>query len=329
MFAAAVIVVLGLAGWTLAKEAQRPAPSGPAADRDDRTYSVYTSAFDVVCTGPELAALVATNAVDARSSAKAGAVNLSERRQQFAQSSNQVIECKINFGNTAICILLDQSGSMTERMPRIAGGLLAAMRELEAKGAATMAAGFTTVGWRGGRSRQQWIEQGRPAYPGRLCDLLHVVYSDFEHTTTATDFDPLLDQTVIFNDEWDAAQEPSVFFENIDGEAIAWAEQELLGASCEKRCLIVISDGAPVDDSTLHENGPSFLWWHLEEVVEAVKTKGAVALGAVGIDHRVDSVYPVSRMVRDGDGIAQAIIDVAEELIPISETGDADRQGNQ
>lgn len=288
----------------LAPRGARRRPDGDAVDDPaEPFYHPFTTDFDVECTGSELTSVLAENAVDARPAQAVGSLEVAERTRQFDEAHAAASAAMVhpqNLDRTAIIVLLDQSGSMAERMPRIAGQMLAALNALEAGGAATMFAGFTTVGWKGGRSRKEWIAKGRPPYPGRLCDLLHVVYSDFTQASNAAQLSSLL--------------QPAVCFENIDGEAIMWAERQLLSSNHPKHVMIVVSDGAPVDDSTLTDNGPKFLWRHLEQVVGQCIERGQIALGAVGIDHRVDSLYPVARVV-DADGaVGQAIVEVALEL---------------
>lgn len=306
LLALAVVAVLSV-------QEIRRRPDGKAGDDASKPfYFPFTTQFDIVCNGSDLADVLADNAVDARPAQAVGSTELAERLQQFEQAhalANAEIAGPVRLDGAAICVLLDQSGSMAERMPLIAGQILAALNALEAGGASTMLAGFTTVGWRGGRSRQSWIAKGRPPFPGRLCDLLHVIYSDFPQPTTASQLSSLL--------------RPAVCFENVDGEAIIWAEQQLLACAHCKRLLIVISDGAPVDDSTLTDNEPNFLWRHLEQVVGESLGRGEIGLGAVGIDHRVDSLYPVSRVVGAEGPLGQAIVDVARELFDYAEAASA------
>jgi len=279
-------------------------------DPADSFYHPYTTEFDLVCAGSDLVAELALKAVDARPAQAVGSLDRAERLEQFEQAHAGACVAMAqprNLNGAAVCILLDQSGSMAERMPLIAGELLSAIEALETGGAATMLAGYTTVGWKGGRSRQQWIAAGRPPYPGRLCDLLHIIYSDFSQTTTAAAVATLL--------------QPAVCFENVDGEAIVWAEQQLLGVPQARRCLIVVSDGAPVDDSSLAANGPNFLWNHLDQVVGDCLERGEIVLGAVGIDHRLDSLFPTSRVISDDGGLASVIVELAVELVTADQTG--------
>lgn len=313
LLAAGFLLALAVIAGLVLRDVRRR-PDGKAADDPSEPfYFPFTSDFDIVCNGSDLAEVLADNAIDARPAQAVGSIELAERLKQFEDShatASAAIISPERLDGAAICILLDQSGSMAERMPRIAGQILAALSAFEASGASTMLAGFTTVGWRGGRSRREWIAQGQPPFPGRLCDLLHVVYSDFPQPTNATQLSSLL--------------RPAVCFENVDGEAIIWAERQLLSSSHRKRLLIVVSDGAPVDDSTLTENGLNFLWRHLEQVVGDCLERGEIALGAIGIDHRVDSLYPVARVVESDGSVSQAIVDVAVELSNYAETGSED-----
>ncbi len=234
-----------------------------AIDREDMEYCVYTSAFDMECNGADLAAVLATSGNNIEPSKQAKSIDPSTINDTFDQgystARTALVELEMpDLDGYSVMLLLDQSGSMAKRMPRVAGSILATLEWLEGAGALAAMAGFTTVGWQGGRSREQWSKAGRPEYPGRLCDLLHVLYSDFANPTSAADLEPLL--------------EPNVCFENVDGEALLWAQAKLAETRGDKRALIVLSDGAPVDDSTLVENGEGFLWRHLEETVALLET---------------------------------------------------------
>jgi cobaltochelatase CobT len=302
LLVAALILLLGSAFWRSRKKPRRPAPDPPAP-----FYHPFTTDFDRVCRGVQVLEVLARDGRDVRAGSFSGPVSPEDRQEQFAQGHQAYPTGAFpsaHLSEAAICLLVDQSGSMAPVMPRLAGELLAACELFEAAGARVMLAGFTTLGWRGGHSRALWESRGQPPYPGRLCDLLHVVYSDFGEASTPELFAPLL--------------APTVFFENIDGEAILWAEAQLTAQPAERRCLIVISDGAPVDDSTLFENGPNFLWNHLEQVIADVGARREIALGAVGIDHRVETLYPASRQVKAGNTgeLAAAIGAVAADLLP-------------
>lgn len=140
--------------------------------------------------------------------------------------------------------------------------------------------GFTTTTWKGGRSRQKWLNRGRVPSPGRLCDLLHVIYLDANSHMSGTGswaFRPML--------------RPDLPKENIDGEAVEWARDRLKRLTQSRKFLIIISDGAPVDDSTLMENGSDYLLRHLRSVVGEIEAEGEIRLSAIGIGHDVTSYY--------------------------------------
>ena len=256
------------------------------------------------CSGKSLGRVLAWKALDRRSPRNPGPLDPAERRRQFDAAYTEAAANRTredsDLSDTAVLILLDQSGSMAERMPRVAGSLLAALESLEARGATTLLAGFTTVGWKGGRARRKWLKAGRAPYPGRLCDLLHVVYSAPEHATTRAHLLPLVG--------------PSICFENVDGEAIMWAEQKLLALPHARRCLLVISDGAPVDDSTLTANGDDFLWKHLVDTLTHIGARGQVSLGGIGINHDVSHLYPAARQVDRDIGLSRTIIALMSDI---------------
>jgi hypothetical protein len=219
ILAAAILILLPFA-LLQARKSRSSAGSGPAGDPPEAFYHPYTTAFDRVCRGEGLLGLLAAEGLDTRPPREFGPADPAERQRQFAQSCSQARAVAVpaaDLSGTAICVLVDQSGSMAPAMPRLAGELLVALERLEAAGAATMLAGFTTIGWKGNHARCQWLGEGKPPYPGRLCDLLHIVYSDFGKATAAEQLAPLL--------------EPAVFFENVDGEAIIWASNLIHGGS--------------------------------------------------------------------------------------------------
>jgi cobaltochelatase CobT len=175
-------------------------------------------------------------------------------------------------------------------------------RVLTAKGAKVELLGYTTAGWQGGFARRLWIERGRPRYPGRLCALMHIVYM-------AAD-DRQLDDSAFY-----AMLNPGILYENIDGEAIEWAERRLLEQPAQHRMLIVISDGAPVDDSTLTQNGPSILWHHIKQVIGRIEGEKAISLGAIGINYRVSGFYTNSAAAEDLSELPAVTADFVSKMI--------------
>ena len=152
-------------------------------------------------------------------------------------------------------------------------------RTLERCGVATEILGFTTRGWKGGQSREAWLAAGRPPNPGRLNDLRHIVYkrADEPYRRARRNLGLMMREGLLK--------------ENIDGEALLWAHNRLIARPEERRILMVISDGAPVDDSTASANGGSYLERHLRQVIEWIEKRSPVELIAIGIGHDVTRYY--------------------------------------
>jgi cobaltochelatase CobT len=184
------------------------------------------------------------------------------------------------FRDTVVTLLLDNSGSMRGRpimVAAVCADILA--RTLERCGVKVEVLGFTTRAWKGGMSRDDWIKEGKPPQPGRLNDLRHIVYKSAD-------------------EPWRRARKSlglmmreGLLKENIDGEALIWAHQRLVGRTEQRRILMVISDGAPVDDSTLSVNSGHYLERHLRQVIAEIEQRSPVELLAIGIGHDVTRYY--------------------------------------
>lgn len=166
-------------------------------------------------------------------------------------------------------------------------------------------AGFSTLGWHGGRAMEAWQLAGRPKRPGRLCALLHVTFKTFDSSLAATD--------------WRAMLHPDALRENVDGEALEWAAQSLRDRPEPKKLLIILSDGAPVDDATLTYNGPTYLERHLLSTIDAIVDEGTVLLGAIGVGFGVERYYPTAFAVEDLNDLAPALVDMIDQLLSMSE----------
>jgi cobaltochelatase CobT len=162
--------------------------------------------------------------------------------------------------------------------------------------------GFTTRAWKGGQSREKWIADGKPVNPGRLNDLRHIVYktADAPWRRSHRNLGLMLREGLLK--------------ENIDGEAVLWAHNRLIGRPEERRILMVISDGAPVDDSTLSANPGNYLEQHLREVINWIEGKSPVELIAIGIGHDVTRYYKRAVTIMDVDQLGGAITDQLAEL---------------
>ncbi len=207
------------------------------------------------------------------------------------------------FRDTVVTLLLDNSGSMRGRPIMVAAccaDILA--RTLERCGVKVEILGFTTKAWKGGQAREAWLAAGKPANPGRLNDLRHIVYKTADSPWRRAKRNLAL------------MMREGLLKENIDGEAVAWAHNRLLGRAENRRILMVISDGAPVDDSTLSVNSGAYLEQHLRQVIEEIEQRSPVELIAIGIGHDVTRYYRRAVTITDPSELAGAMTDKLVEL---------------
>jgi cobaltochelatase CobT len=213
------------------------------------------------------------------------------------------MEKDTNFRDTVVTLLIDNSGSMRGRPITVAAtcaDILA--RTLERCGVKTEILGFTTRAWKGGQSREKWLAAGKAPNPGRLNDLRHIVYK-------AAD------------EPWRRARRnlglmmrEGLLKENIDGEALIWAHNRMLGRQEQRRILMVISDGAPVDDSTLSVNSGNYLERHLRQVITDIENRSPVELIAIGIGHDVTRYYRRAVTIVDAEELGGAMTEKLAEL---------------
>jgi len=215
-------------------------------------------------------------------------------------------ESESPFRDTVVTLLLDNSGSMRGRpimVAAVCADILA--RTLERCGVKVEILGFTTRAWKGGQAREAWISAGKPANPGRLNDLRHIIYKAADSP-------------------WRRARKnlglmmrEGLLKENIDGEALTWAHERLLGRTEARRILMVISDGSPVDDSTQSANAALYLDKHLREVIAGIEARSPVELIAIGIGHDVTRWYRRAVTIIDVEQLAGVMI---ENLVQLFET---------
>lgn len=213
------------------------------------------------------------------------------------------IEKEAPFKDTVVTLLLDNSGSMRGKPITIAAlsaDILA--RALERCGVKVEILGFTTTSWKGGKSREDWVSAGRPHNPGRLNDVRHIIYkaADAPWRRTRTNLGLMLKEGILK--------------ENIDGEALDWAHKRLLKRTEKRRILLVVSDGAPVDDATLSANHSSFLEDDLRAVITYIEHKGVVELAAIGIGHDVSKYYAKAVTIRDAEELGQTLTTTLSSL---------------
>jgi cobaltochelatase CobT len=207
-------------------------------------------------------------------------------------------ETDTEFRDTVVSLLIDNSGSMRGRPITVAamtGDILA--RTLERCGVKVEILGFTTRMWKGGQSREAWINAGKPANPGRLNDLRHIVYkpADAPWRRARKNLGLMLREGILK--------------ENIDGEALLWAHNRLIQRSEQRRILMVISDGAPVDDSTLSVNPGNYLEQHLREVIDWIETRSSIELLAIGIGHDVTRYYRRAVTIVDAEQLGGTVLE--------------------
>jgi cobaltochelatase CobT len=212
-------------------------------------------------------------------------------------------EKETDFRDTVVGLLIDNSGSMRGRPITIAAmsaDILA--RTLERCAVKVEILGFTTRAWKGGQARERWIGRGKPPTPGRLNDLRHIVYKNADAP-------------------WRRARKnlglmlrEGILKENIDGEALLWAHNRLMARPEQRRILMVISDGAPVDDSTLSVNSGNYLERHLRQVINEIETRSPVELVAVGIGHDVTRYYRRAVTIVDAEQLGGTMMEKLAEL---------------
>ena len=314
-------------------------PNTPFADFNEKVdYHVYTEEFDEIITAEELcdaAELERLRAfLDKQLAHLQGAVgrlanrlqrklmaqqnrswdfDLEEgyldtaRLQRIIIDPTQPLSFKMErdtqFRDTVVTLLIDNSGSMRGRPITVAAtcaDILA--RTLERCGVKVEILGFTTKAWKGGQARENWLANGKPQTPGRLNDLRHIVYksADAPWRRARTNLGLMMREGLLK--------------ENIDGEALIWAHNRLLARREQRRILMMISDGAPVDDSTLSVNPGNYLERHLRAVIDQIETRSPVELLAIGIGHDVTRYYRRAVTIVDADELAGAMTEQLAEL---------------
>ncbi|MER8463743.1 cobaltochelatase subunit CobT [Mesorhizobium sp. M1396] len=220
------------------------------------------------------------------------------------------------FRDTVVTLVLDNSGSMRGRPITVAAtcaDILA--RTLERCGVSVEILGFTTRAWKGGQAREKWLKDGKPPNPGRLNDLRHIIYKSADHP-------------------WRRARRnlglmmrEGLLKENIDGEALLWAHNRLIARPEQRKILMMISDGAPVDDSTLSVNPGNYLERHLRAVIELIETRSPVELLAIGIGHDVTRYYRRAVTIVDAEELAGAMTEQLASLFAEESAKDTRRGG--
>ena len=224
-------------------------------------------------------------------------------------------EKDMEFRDTVVSLLIDNSGSMRGRPISVAAmsaDILA--RTLERCAVKVEILGFTTRAWKGGQAREQWLAAGKPATPGRLNDLRHIVYkpADAPWRRARKNLGLMLREGILK--------------ENIDGEALLWAHNRLIGRPEQRRILMVISDGAPVDDSTLSVNPSNYLEQHLRDVIDWIESYSPVELMAIGIGHDVTRYYRRAVTIVDAEQLGGTMMEELASLFDEDPSNTTSRQ---
>jgi len=319
-----------------------PEPPAPAPHSDaDPHYAVFATDFDEEITAEELADAAELERLraylDQQLEPLKGAVsrlaNKLQRRLQAQQNRSWEfdleegtldvarlarvvanpttplsfkVEKDTEFRDTVVTLLLDNSGSMRGRpisIAAICADVLA--RTLERCQVKVEILGFTTRAWKGGQSRERWLAEGRQQGPGRLNDLRHIIYKSADAPWRRV------------RDNLGLMMKEGLLKENIDGEALEWAHRRMLGRREVRKILMVISDGAPVDDSTLSVNAANYLEKHLRDVIGMIEKRKAVELLAIGIGHDVTRYYDRAVTITDVEQLAGAM---TEQLAALFDT---------
>jgi len=260
-----------------------PAPQ-PVSDADPN-YIVYSTDYDEEIGAEDLAEPAEL-----------------ERLRAYLDLSFKV-EQDTEFRDTCVTLLLDNSGSMRGRpisIAAICADVLA--RTLERCSVKVEILGFTTKAWKGGLSRENWLAEGRPQQPGRLNDLRHIIYKRADAPWRRS------------RDNLGLMMKEGLLKENIDGEALEWAHRRMAARPEARKVLMVISDGAPVDDSTLSVNPANYLEKHLRDVIDMVEKRRAVELIAIGIGHDVTRYYDRAVTITDVEQLAGAMTEQLASL---------------
>lgn len=290
-----LIALAGLAVQLVLRHRKRAGPKSVADGPDDEPYRIFTTEYDWTGKAEDLALLFTDDHPDFargwtdRSGDEwravldlAAARMPSDATRQTLIAQTRLQLARLQEASVAITFLIDQSGSMKgERMAATRVALDLVVDALALPGFKTELLGYSTVGWQGGRPRLLWVGQGRPSRPGRLCALQHVIYKAGADDRWGDD-----------SKRW--MMYPDLLRENVDGEAIRWAASRLRANPAKTKALVVVSDGAPVDDATLLANGARYLERDIFRAIDEIECAGDIRLCGVGVDFAVDRYYRVS-----------------------------------
>lgn len=277
-------------------EGERGSPE--AVGGTEPEYSIFTNEFD-----EEVKVGRLINPIDVAELGKISIKASQELRLKYRRRLREILTplSKVIGSDTALLILADNSGSLRgEPVSKLAAWSTVLLELLESLEVATAFVGFTTRSWKGGQSREKWLFEGRPPLPGRLADIRYIKYKDFDETVVESVH------------QLGAMLKEGLLKENIDGEAILWAREKIEKIDRKNKIILVLSDGAPVDDSTLSVNRSDFLDFHLRDVIKNMEGD-SVKLLAVGIDIDVSRYYGKNSIIAELDNIGLKALEILEK----------------
>lgn len=281
----------------------------------DASYKVFTRRFDREVTSDKLHRVlgrpsprVAAGLDEAWESFQGALLGWRTRCELAALNAGAAVRATVSEevrAGAVVAILMDQSGSMRGQKMLLAAAAADVTQDfIRQLGCKVEVLGFTTTSWRGGLSRRLWKSRFKPPNPGRLCDLLHVIYQsadDMRASGRGFGFKPML--------------RPDLPKENVDGEALEWAASRLLARPEKRKFLVVLSDGAPVDDATLSANGLDYLDRHLKEVVAHLESDPRLEVAAVGIGFDARDYYARAVSVQAIEDIGTSVITLVRDML--------------
>ncbi|MDG2529785.1 cobaltochelatase CobT-related protein [Caulobacter endophyticus] len=277
-----------------------------------RPYHAFTTAFDREIQADRLGEILGTLKVEEAATLDDGWRRLLSDRAPSSVALETIDRVRTassaqDLSETTVMLLLDQSGSMRgDKIFHVARAADLIQSLLPGLGVKVEVLGFTTSTWQGGKSRFEWIRRGRPADPGRLSDLLHIVHREGD------------DPRPFAEDELRRMVRSDLLKENLDGEALLWAARRIRQRPEPRKILIVVSDGAPADDATLSANPPDYLVKHLELVIDDIIAAGDITLTAVGVGDDIWPNYPYGAKAQDPVRLSDELLALVARLLVTS-----------
>lgn len=305
MFEVFIILIISLGAiWYL-----YDALKNPQKNINNNPYKIYTAKFDQMNYAADVPNLLSDISLDYKKgylekNPSIWPQNIKRANEIYSELTEKQSDSFDAFDSTdiAITFLIDHSGSLKgQPIAHIAAAIRKISYSLHEQNIVHEVLGFSTAGWHGGYARQEWMRKGRPKIPGRLCALHHIIYRDFE--------------TELDQKSWETMLHPDILRENVDGEALIWASERLNARKETNKILIVISDGAPVDDSTLLKNGHNYMANHYSKVKAEISEHKEIILAGIGLEYDDSKDFDHYQYVSDETKIMSAIVSLLNLIL--------------